>query len=234
VVKIVSIIEAFVACPPNSAKAGNFTKPDRHCSLCSRLAIPFCETEIDMLTHADADRAMNLVRSQYSAHYPKGLDSMSATEVFVFADIGPFTAAFTKTFNSCFKAANGMLQPAAEYVPYVNGFVASNEANFLRRIYIKKDPTLSWGTCVHEYLHYLTDKRFYPQFYSIGGANPDIVEGFTEYLTRMADSSLYTDRKNYQTQFEKTRSWVNSAPGNLDLLLRTMFEGAPSPLAALV
>ncbi len=187
-----------------------------------------------MLSHADADRAMNLVRSRYGAHYQKGLDSMSAETVFVFLDLPAFTTKFAVTYNGCFKTANNFTETAQELVDYVNAFVAADLYNFQRKIYVKKDPSLGWGTLVHEYIHYLSHPSFYPKFYSIGGANPDIVEGFTEYLTRSADLELFKVRTSYESQYQKTRSWVESGRGNYDRLLATLFGGAASPLAMLV
>ncbi|MGH7104655.1 MAG: hypothetical protein ACREFJ_19935, partial [Acetobacteraceae bacterium] len=107
-----------------------------------------------MLDMMDAQRAMDLVRATYRAHYPKLLDANGCDEVFEFLDKPQFTSKFALTYNACFKRANNFAEEAHELVDYVNAFVASDYRNFRRKIYVKNDPSLQWGTLVHEYIHY--------------------------------------------------------------------------------
>ncbi len=186
-----------------------------------------------MLTMDDADRGMHVVRQAYSAYYPKGLDADDAKDIFVFLDLPEFTQQFGVTYHACFKAANNLTLTTEQMVGHVNGFVASDYNNFKRRIYVKKAGNITWGTCAHEYIHFLSHRAFYPTFYSKGGAAPDIVEGFTEYLTRNADPELMRDRQNYQPQYLKTDSWVGKSGGNRQLLLDCLFGGKSTPIASL-
>ncbi len=186
-----------------------------------------------MLTHDDADRAMQVVRDKYSAYYNKNLDIHDAKDIFIFLNEPEFATKFEITYNGCFKAANGFTKPAGAFVSGVNAFVASDLYNFQRRIYIKKIEAITWGTCVHEYIHFLSHRDFYPTFYERGGGAPDIVEGFTEYLTRIADPELMKTRTSYEQLFLKTKSWVGSSGENLPMLLGTLFGGKPSPMAHL-
>jgi len=183
-----------------------------------------------MLNHDDADRAMHIIRSKYSAHYPKNLDVHDARDLFVFLEPAEFTKKFAITYNGCFKTANNFSETAEELVDYVNAFVASDFHNFKRKIYVKRVEEIKWGTCAHEYLHFLTHRNFYPAFYSMGGRNPDIVEGMTEYLTREADPELANTRTSYDTQYLQTKSWVTGSPGNLALLMSCFFQGSASPI----
>ncbi len=177
-----------------------------------------------MVSYDDADRAMTLVREHYSKAYPKLLDVHDSKQIYVFAEPAEFLKVFEITWERTFKAANGYTESAGEVVDFVNGFVASDVHNFHRKIYIKKVEAIKWGTLVHEYIHFLQHRNFYPMFYSIGGKNPDLVEGVTEYLTRRVHVVLLA-RDNYDPQFLKAKSWVETDSGNYQKMLDYCFQG---------
>jgi hypothetical protein len=187
-----------------------------------------------MLDHDDADRAMTYVRTHYAQYYPKMLDAHDAKDIFVFCDPVQFANVFKITYEATFKAANGFTEEAHELVDYVNGFVASDYYNFKRKIYIKKKEDIKWGTLVHEYIHYLQHRNFYPVYYSIGGSAPDVVEGVTEFLTRATCDELQNTRTSYNGQFLKTASWLGSKrlsgadTGRLKMMVEFCFQGVPT------
>lgn len=186
-----------------------------------------------MLTVMDAQKAMDLVRSTYSAHYPKLLDANGADEVYVFLDLPQFTRQFELTYNACFKKANNFSESASDFVGGVNAFVASDYRNFRRKIYIKNDPSLKWGTLAHEYIHYLTHRFLYPTCYERGGRWPDLIEGITEYLTRTASPELEQSRTNYKTQFLQVNSFVSGDPSKRQAVIDCCFAGETWKLGAL-
>jgi hypothetical protein len=181
----------------------------------------------------DAQRAMDLVRTTYSANYPKFLDANGADEVFVFLDKPQFANRFALTYNACFKRANNFAETADEIVDDVNAFVASDYRNLRRKIYIKNDPTLLWGTLVHEYIHYLTHRFLYPTCYERGGRWPDLIEGITEYLTRTTSNEVAQIRTNYETPYHQVNSFVSGNPARRQAVIECCFAGETWKLGAL-
>ena len=55
---------------------------------------------------------------------------------------------------------------------------------------INADKENTFSTLCHEMCHYISHGNLYPEFYAMGGDNPDIVEGVTEYLTRNLKTPL--------------------------------------------
>ncbi len=186
-----------------------------------------------MLDIYDAQRAMELIRGAYKQYYEPGLDANGADEIYEFLDLPEFTNKFALTYDCCFKKANNLTGTAASFVSGVNAFVASDYRNFRRKIYVKNDPTLKWGTLAHEYVHYLTHRFLYPACYERGGAWPDRVEGITEYLTRSASDELAKSRKNYPTQFLQVNSYVSGDPSKHQAIIDCCFKGDTWKLGAL-
>ncbi len=186
-----------------------------------------------MLNMYDAQKAMDLVRATYSAHYPKMLDANGCDEVYEFLDLPQFTTKFTLTYNACFKQANNFTQSAGDVVKFVNAFVASDYRNFRRKIYVKNDPNLKWGTLVHEYLHYLTHRYLYPACYERGGAWPDRIEGITEYLTRTTSDEVAKIRTSYEKQFLQVDSYVGGDPSKRLAVIQCCFAGETWKLGTL-
>ena len=186
-----------------------------------------------MLDMNDAQKAMDLVRATYSANYPKLLDANGADEVYVFLDKPQFATQFELTYNACFKKANNFTKPAAAFVAGVNAFVASDYRNFRRKIYVKNDPTLKWGTLVHEYIHYLTHRYLYPTCYERGGRWPDLIEGITEYLTRTTSTEVANIRTSYETLYLQVDSFVGGDPSKRQAVIECCFGGETWKLGAL-
>jgi hypothetical protein len=187
-----------------------------------------------MLDHDDADRAMTYIRTNYAQYYPSMLDVHDAKDVYVFCTESEFATVFKITYEATFKAANGFTEQSHEVVDYVNGFVASDYYNFKRKIYIKKKEEIKWGTLVHEYIHFLQHRNFYPVYYSMGGSAPDVVEGVTEFLTRNACDELQRTRTNYDSQFLKCASWLGSKTlagadqTRFKMMIEFCFKGVPT------
>jgi len=186
-----------------------------------------------MLDMNDAQKAVDLVRATYKGEYPALLDANGVDEVFVFLDLPEFTSKFKLTYNCCFKQANGLKKQAEEFVGGVNAFVASDYRNFRRKIYVKRDPNLLWGTLVHEYIHYLTHRYFYPTCYERGGPWPDLVEGITEYLTRTIGPEVANIRTSYPRQFLQVNSFVGGDKSKRQAVMDCCFAGETWKLGAL-
>lgn len=186
-----------------------------------------------MLDMIDAQRAVDLVRNTYRGRYADGLDAGAVDEIFEFLELPEFTNKFELTYNACFKAANNLTKSASAFVSSVNAFVASDYRNFRRKIYVKKDPNLLWGTLVHEYIHYLTHRYLYPTCYERGGAWPDVIEGITEYLTRSTSEDVRRIRTSYPHQFQQVDSFVGSDPSKREALLDCCFKGETWKLGSL-
>ncbi|MGH7189725.1 MAG: hypothetical protein ACREF0_11175 [Acetobacteraceae bacterium] len=186
-----------------------------------------------MLDMMDAQRAMDLVRATYSGQYPRLLDANGCDEVFEFLDLPQFTKKFRLTYNACFKRANNFSEEAHEVVDDVNAFVASDYRNFRRKIYIKNDPSLMWGTLVHEYIHYLTHRYLYPTCYERGGRWPDLIEGITEYLTRTTSDDVARIRTSYNTLYRQVDSYVGGDTSRRQAVMQCCFAGETWKLGAL-
>lgn len=186
-----------------------------------------------MLNMYDAQRAMDLVRATYSGNYPKLLDANGCDEVYEFLDLPQFTKKFELTYNACFKAANNFSQPASAFVSGVNAFVASDYRNFRRKIYVKNDPSLKWGTLVHEYIHYLTHRYLYPTCYERGGAWPDLIEGITEYLTRTTSDEVAKIRTSYERLVLQVNSYVGGDLSKRQAVMQCCFAGETWKLGTL-
>lgn len=178
-----------------------------------------------MLDMNDAQKAVELVRKTYRGQYPDGLDRNGVDEIFEFLDLPQFSVKFALTYNACFKKANNFTEESHEFVDCVNAFVASDYRNFRRKIYVKNDPDLKWGTLVHEYIHYLTDRYLYPTCYERGGQWPDLIEGITEYLTRTTDPKVAKIRTSYETQYLQIASYVGTDPSKRQAIMDCCFKG---------
>jgi hypothetical protein len=98
-----------------------------------------------------------------------------------------------------------------------------------RVIYVNKDSGLTIGTLYHEFVHYLEHGNFYPEYYSLGGNNPKILEGVTEYLTREVHPNIRGERelgRKYQPFLDITlnRAW-GSDKETLEKMIKVAFEG---------
>ena len=189
--------------------------------------------ECPVLNMYDAQKAMDLVRATYSTHYPRLLDANGADEVFVFLDKPEFAKKFALTYDICFKKANNFTEKSSDFVDYVNAFVASDYRNFRRKIYVKNDPSLKWGTLVHEYIHYLTHRFFYPTCYNRGGRWPDLIEGVTEYLTRTSSTDVAKIRVSYERLFLQVDSFVGADPSKRQAVIDCCFSGETWKLGGL-
>lgn len=186
-----------------------------------------------MLDMRDAQRAVDLVRATYKGNYPQFLDASGVDEIYVFLDKPEFLQKFKLTYNACFKQANGYTEKAKDVVDNVNAFVASDYRNLKRKIYVKNDPSLWWGTLVHEYIHYLTHRYLYPTCYERGGAWPDIIEGVTEYLTRTTSTEMLQKRESYETLFHQVNSFVGGDVSKRQAIIECCFSGETWKLGTL-
>jgi hypothetical protein len=139
------------------------------------------------ITMDNAKRAMAKVWDRWGAHIPKELQNYRAEDIFRFHEtVFTFDSAFSLTFATTFKQANGLTCPAADIGGGCGGFVTPTLSHEARLIHIHPknldnefDPM---GLLSHEYIHYLSHPNFYPIHYKAGGSHPTQVEGATEWL----------------------------------------------------
>jgi hypothetical protein len=93
---------------------------------------------------------------------------------------------------------------------------------------VNQDEPITFGTLYHEFIHYLEHSNFYPEFYAMGGNNPAILEGVTEYLTRNVNERVRLDRASqgkYQDWYDQLLgSMKDGSHGEMDII-RFAFKG---------
>lgn len=194
-----------------------------------------------MLSHSDAQTAMDEVIAKYKAYIPKNVvadvESRSARTIFQFFDDTEYAVLFTHVYDATFKAANAALFGSnvitAAMCP---GFCTPNKNQKKKMIFMAKGRGTTKGTYYHEFIHFLQHYEFYPKYYVVGGMAPFQVEGFTEYLTRGVSSAVAKERggqRKYEANYLKTAAWVKSDSQNLGKLLKYNFQGVASDISAI-
>lgn len=194
----------------------------------------------------DASNAMQRVLNKYEAYLPGGLASkvrsMNPAKIFRILPAAQYKPYFDAVFRNFFAAINvsacGGTQkvigvandPGHAYDKFACPAFCAPAVNPTDRvIYVNRDAGVTTGTLYHEFIHYLSHGNFYPEFYSMGGNSPIILEGVTEFLTSAVARDVQHDRatqKKYEawfTQVSRDISGISGAP--LDSLARLAFQG---------
>jgi hypothetical protein len=165
------------------------------------------------LTLADAAVAMNAVLNKYKSYLDPlvvaGVQNKSVGQMFRILPQSQYTPYFNSVFKNFFAAINvvalggikkmiDLAHTATDASPAIAcpAFTAPAVNVTDRVIYVNADSNITIGTLYHEFVHFLEHGNFYPEYYSLGGNNPKILEGVTEYLTRAVDTSIDAERKN--------------------------------------
>ncbi len=185
------------------------------------------------LTYEDAQKAMDTVILKYGNYISDDLKKHSAYTVFQFCDPVRYRLMFTQAYTRVFKNANRVLIPQVITHEQVPAFVMPELGARVvsRRIIVgnracNAGSNTTIGTLIHEYIHYVSHKNFYPDYYNSGDEYaPFFVEGATEYFTRETKHTAAVCRKNYQKHYKITSKWVRNDKGNRDKLLKYLFQG---------
>jgi hypothetical protein len=197
-----------------------------------------------MPSSLDASEVMEVVLNKYEQYLPAGLApkvrSMNPARIFRILPENQYKPYFAAVFRNFFAAVNvsalGMRvievanSPASPYDQLACPAFCAPAVNVVdRTIYINRDSGVTVGTLYHEFVHYLSHSNFYPEFYALGGKNPSILEGVTEYLTRRIAAPVAHDRYNqqkYQTWFTQvSRDMGGNPTTTLQRLAALAFQG---------
>lgn len=178
------------------------------------------------------ETARTHVLSKYKDWLPSGLaasiGAKAIDDIFLIVAPDEFQRHFDAYYSHFFAAPMAALLGPGKAISTCPAFVSPAVDNTRRKIYVKNDPGTGFGTFFHEFLHYLQHYDFYPEFYCIGGRNPALLEGVTEYLTRATHQSVDMDRSrrgNYQAYFDEMKSWIGGDQSRLKSILELNFKG---------
>jgi len=203
------------------------------------------------LTIGDATVAMEAVLKKYGAHLDQfvlaGVQNMSVGKIFRILPQAQYTPYFNSVFKNFFAAINvvalggtrkmiDLANKATDASPAIAcpAFTAPAVHVTDRVIYVNADANITIGTLYHEFVHFLEHGNFYPEYYSLGGDSPKVLEGVTEYLTREVDPNIKAERQNggkYAGFLTETmnRAWGNPAE-TLAKMIKVAFQGDMSSL----
>lgn len=200
----------------------------------------------------EASRVMEQVLNRYEQYLPGGLAStvrsMNPAKIFRILPEAEYKPYFAAVFRNFFAAVNvsalGMRtlevanSPASPYDNFAcPAFCAPAVKVTDRVIYVNRDSGVTIGTLYHEFIHYLSHGNFYPEFYALGGRNPAILEGVTEYLTRRIAQPVahdrYTQRKYQEWFADVSRAMGGNPTTTLQRLAALAFQGDMSSVPML-
>jgi hypothetical protein len=186
------------------------------------------------VTRQDASNAIDVVLQKYGAHLPQGVASAirakNTDDVIKILPGVQYQPIFDDYFASFFAPTNAknfglkrtigvVMQCGSFGCP---AFCSPASSPLHRTMYINADKDNTFSTLCHEMCHYISHGNFYPEFYAMGGDNPDIVEGVTEYLTRNINSAVRSDRETrqkYVKQYDMvSRALIAGSQGELDVI----------------
>ncbi len=204
------------------------------------------------LTEMDAARASNDVLNKYGEYLPLGVagairakDPKAVVKILPAAEYRP---QFDEYFRSFFAAINAKAFGTKKMTTIANSkdevcgtfncpaFCAPAIKVTDRVIYINKNEDNTYATVCHEMVHYISHPNFYPEFYAMGGENPKILEGVTEYLTRSISSEVAKERREkqkYQAWFDNVNNaLIKNSQGDL-AVIKFALRGEYVPLLGL-
>ncbi|MHC5057723.1 MAG: hypothetical protein ACYTKD_23885 [Planctomycetota bacterium] len=193
-----------------------------------------------MLTMVDARKALLTVQKRWKSMIPPALLKYKAKQIVVLADDLTFKLHFTKAYEGVFKTATGMTETTGAAIAGAPAFVSPFPDNAKRKIYvsvkgIEKSFTLAQQLMImsHEYVHWLSHSKFYPDYYKVGGLNPFRVEGITQWATvQCGYLSEHKSAGGYQNEYLKTESYLKNKPTQ-KAALDFIFKGLPTDLSKL-
>lgn len=204
------------------------------------------------VTDADAVRAINAVLTTYGPYLPPGVASAvrgkDPKAIIKILPAAQYRPQFDQYYRSFFAAINSKAFGIRYTIDIANdesevcgsfncpAFCAPAVNVTDRVIYVNKDEDNTYATLCHELVHYISHPNFYPEFYSMGGENPKILEGVTEYLTRNISQDVAKERrakKKYQAWYEAVNTaLIKGSQGDLTVI-RFALQGQYVPLMGL-
>lgn len=183
------------------------------------------------LTPENAARAIQLVKLKYGSMVPTNLGWPTRESFKFYTVAGGFDTVFHSIYVKTFRKANDAIFGDMKVSSGdINGFVTPDENPGHRIIYINLDGAGTFGTLVHETLHAISHRAFYPQYYCVGGQTPAVVEGVTEYLTRKTSLSVSLQRTSYEDWYRTTEAWVGAeGTDRYRLMVDWIFKGTQPP-----
>lgn len=200
----------------------------------------------------DATVAMNEVLTKYGPFLDPSVLSkvrqMPVGKIYRILSQAEYTPYFNSVFKNFFAAINvvalggikkmiDLAKTATDAAPAIAcpAFTAPAVNVTDRVIYVNADANISIGTLYHEFVHFLEHGNFYPEFYSLGGNNPKILEGVTEYLTREVNANVKAERMRegkYKAFLDETmnRAWDAPPFSATTRMIQVAFRGDMSSL----
>ncbi|HVZ08051.1 MAG TPA: hypothetical protein VHC04_09070 [Rhodopila sp.] len=174
-----------------------------------------------MVTETDAANAVKAVLGKYGPYLPSevvnAMNGVAATSIIQILPAAQYRPQFDIYFRNFFAAINakafgtqrviGIANADAEVCGSFNcpAFCSPAMSISGRKVYVNNDEPNTFATLCHELCHYISHPNFYPEFYAMGGDNPFILEGVTEYLTRNISPFVAQQRsaaKKYQANYD--------------------------------
>jgi len=193
----------------------------------------------------DASQVIATVLDRYEPYLPIGLApkvrTLNPARIFQILPEAEYRPHFDRYFRSFFAAINTQAFGTKRMLGLAwapdNVCGAFNCPAFCapavnvedRHIYINRDiQGLNVATLYHEFIHYLSHPSFYPEYYALGGDNPKILEGVTEYLTRGVRADIGAARAadgKYQTWLDMVTDSIGAGANTERHLARLAFLG---------
>lgn len=200
-----------------------------------------------------ASQVIQTVLNRYDAQLPVGLASrirtLNPARVFRILPDAEYRPHFDEYFRNFFAAINSKAFGTQYVIGIANApndvcgsfncpaFCAPAVEPSGRTIYVNRgNAAATVGTLFHEFVHYLSHGNFYPEFYAMGGENPKILEGVTEFLTRRINGAVASERaslRKYQTWLDMVVSRIGSDAAAERQLAALLFRGDFSCLPTL-
>jgi hypothetical protein len=190
----------------------------------------------------DARTAMTKVQATWGTYIPAQLLKYKAEDIFVFCDADKYRNYFSMIYEILFKKAGNYQEASLDFFKDPRGIdsfravcgipaFASPHPHSRRMLYISPNHWVVEKILAHEYIHWLSHEKFYPEYYKVGGQNPFRVEGITQWVT--CSTGYDNLDRAYEANLLQTDSWVRADRGNLDRMLKFMFQGTSTNLDAI-
>jgi hypothetical protein len=185
-----------------------------------------------MPTMADAAKAMDKVKATWGTYLPTTLSGVAADKIFVFCDKARYDVTFKMVYDGLFKRALGLVPESKDFVDGVFAFVSPFPHN-RRKVYVSPLPNVTEKILAHEYVHWLSHEKFYPDYYSVGGENPHRIEGVTQWLTTCCGYNQFEQPVAYTMEWLKTSGWMLADSANAGRAINFIFQGVTTDLSSL-
>jgi hypothetical protein len=182
-------------------------------------------------TYEKAKAYMDQIVKRLQCYFPNGFCSThssqlgDARKVFVIEKKTTFSLHINFWYNAFFKKSVGVAFTKEQLGEICPGFTTP-AGQGERVMYVQEDA--EDGTLVHEFLHWLQAPSFYPDFYMGHAKGSAVLEGVTEYFTRLVYPG--TDRlDHYDDYYDAVVDGINDGTITEAQLGAVAFAGAFVP-----